>query len=86
MSYFLSPYWILPTSVRRGIGFFQPTATSGLTRGGVHPKIWVLFFLGGHCHELFLSPPLDFYHKFKEGRWIFPPNSDIGAHQGRGAP
>ena len=51
--------------------FFHLTVTSGLTRGGVHPKIWVLFFLGGHCHELFLSPTLDFTHECKEGNWIF---------------
>ena len=51
--------------------FFHRTATSGLTRGGVHPEIWALFFLGGHCQELFFSPPLDFYYECKEGRWIF---------------
>ena len=112
------------------------TATSGLIRGGVHPKFWVLFFLGGHCHELFFMPTLDFSDKCKEESWIFstgqrhrgspgegctlkfgryfslagiaksyfsaphwifttsvrrgggffPPDSDIGAHQGRGAP
>ena len=50
---------------------FQLTATSGLNRGGVRPKILALFFLGGHCHELFFKPPLDFYHEFKEGSWIF---------------
>ena len=33
--------------------FFHLTVTSGLTRGGVHPKFWVLFFLGGHCHWIF---------------------------------
>ena len=40
--------------------FFHRTATSGLTRGGVHPEIWALFFLGGHCHELFFKPPIGF--------------------------
>ena len=33
--------------------FFHLTATWGLISGGVHPKFWVLFFLGGHCHEYF---------------------------------
>ena len=40
--------------------FFHQIATSGLTRGGVHPEIWALFFLGGHCQELFFKPPIGF--------------------------
>ena len=66
--------------------FFHLTATWGLNRRGVHPKIWALFFLGGHCQELFFQPLLDFYYECKEGRWVFPPDSNIGAQQGRGAP
>ena len=53
--------------------FFHPTATSGLTRGGVHLKFGRYISLVGIaiCMSYFLSPPLDFYHEFKEGRWIF---------------
>ena len=63
MSYFLSPPLDFNTNLRRGGGFFRLTATSGLTRGGVH--------LGGHCQELFFKLPIVFFPRFKEGRWIF---------------
>ena len=57
MSYFLSPSLDFNTNLRRGGGFFRLTATSGLTRGGVH--------LGGHCHELFFKPPIGFLPRAK---------------------
>ena len=66
--------------------FFHLTVTFGLTRGGVHPKFWVLFFLVGIAMSYFLCPTLDFSHKCKEESWIIRPDSDMGAHQGRGSP
>ena len=40
--------------------FFHLAATSGLNRRGVHPEIWALFLLGGHCQELFVKLPIVF--------------------------
>ena len=51
--------------------FFHLTATSGLTRGGVHPEILALFFLVGIAMGYLLSPTLDFSHECKEGSLIF---------------
>ena len=51
--------------------FFHLTATSGLTRGGVHPKIWTLFFLGGHFHELFFKPHIGFLPRVLGGELDF---------------
>ena len=59
-SYFLSPPLGFYHECQEGVGLFHLTATWGLTRGGVHPKIWALFFLGGHCQELFFKPPIGF--------------------------
>ena len=47
------------------------TATSGLTRGGVHPKIWALFFLGGHSLKLFFKPHIGFLPRVKGGELDF---------------
>ena len=51
--------------------FFHRTATSGLTRGGVHPKFWRYFSLVGIAMSYFLSPSLDFSDKCTEESWIF---------------
>ena len=47
------------------------TATSGLTRGGVHPKIWALFFLGGYSLKLFFKPHIGFLPRVKGGELDF---------------
>ena len=68
------------------MAFFHLTATWGLNRGGAHPKIWALFFLGGHSQELFFQPPhWIFTTSVRRGGGFFPPDSDIGAQQERGA-
>ena len=60
-SYFFSPPLDFYYESKEGrLIFFHRTATSGLTRGGVHPEIWALFFLGGHCQEVFFKPPIGF--------------------------
>ena len=51
--------------------FFHLTATSGFTRGGVHPTIWELFFLGGHCQELLFKVPIRFLPRFYGGELDF---------------
>ena len=62
MSYFLCPTLDFSDKCKEESWiFFHVTATSGLIRGGVHPKFWVLFFLGGHCHELFFMPHIGFF-------------------------
>ena len=61
MSYFLSPTLDFSHECKEGsLIFFHITATSGLIRGRVHPEIWALFFLGGHCQEVFFKPPIGF--------------------------
>ena len=61
MSYFLCPTLDFSDKCKEESWiFFHRTATSGLTRGGVHPEIWALFFLGGHCQEVFFKPPIGF--------------------------
>ena len=40
----------------------------------------------GIAMSYFLCPTLDFSHKCKVESWIIRPDSDMGAHQGRGSP
>ena len=64
MSYLFSPTLDFSHECKEGsLIFFHITATSGLIRGRVHPKIWALFFLGGHCHELFFMPHIGFFRQ-----------------------
>ena len=64
--------------------FFHLTVTSGLTRGGVHPKFWVLFFLGSIAMSYFLCPTLDFSHECKEETWIISTGQRHGGSPGEG--
>ena len=58
--------------LRRGGGFFPPHSDIGAQQGrGATLKFGRYFSLVGIAKNYFLSPPLDFYHECKEGRWIF---------------
>ena len=60
MSYFLCPTLDFSHKCKEESWIIRPDSDMGLTRGGVHPKIWALFFLGGHCQELFFKPHIGF--------------------------
>ena len=87
MRYFFSPPLDFYYECKEGRWIFSTVQRHRGSPGeGCTLKFGCYFSLVGIAMSYLLSPTLDFSHECKEGRWTIRPDSDMGAHQGRGSP